>query len=287
MRIGAHVSTSGGPPNGIERARNMGAQAIQIFGAAPQSWRRRVYTPEEGQIFRAAAEAADVWPVFIHGVYLVNLGTSTPGHLEKSVEALIADMRLSSLIGCKGVIFHVGSHRGAGLAAMFGQVVTSIACVLEGTRDDTWLILENSAGMGDSIGSKFSELAAIMKEAGSSRLKVCLDTQHAFACGYQVATADGLAATLDELEREVGLANLVAVHANDSKCPLGGGVDRHENIGEGYIGREGFRVILAHPAFREVPFLLEVPGFPVGDKKPDGPDKENVDRLKAIAAEVG
>ena len=287
MRIGAHVSTAGGLPNGIERAQKLGAEAIQIFGAAPQSWRRRVYTPEEGQVFRAAAQAADVWPVFIHGVYLVNLGTSIPENLGKSVEALVADMRLSSLIGCKGVVFHVGSHRGAGFDATLGQVVASVARVLDETPDDTWLILENSAGMGDSIGSRFSELAAIMKELGSPRLKVCLDTQHAFACGYQVATPDGLAATLDEFEREVGLANLVAVHANDSKCPLGGGVDRHENIGEGHIGREGFRVILAHPAFRDLPFLLEVPGFPVGDKKPEGPDKENVDRLKAIAAEVG
>jgi deoxyribonuclease IV len=287
MRIGAHVSTSGGLPNGIEKAQALGAEAIQIFGAAPQMWRRRVYTPDEGQAFKQAAAAANVWPVFIHGVYLVNLGTSTPGHLDKSVEALIADMRLSSLIGCKGVIFHVGSHRGAGLAATFGQIVGSISRVLDETPDDTWLILENSAGMGDSIGSKFSELAGIMKEVASTRLKVCLDTQHAFATGYQVATPDGLAATVDEFEREVGLANLVAVHANDSKCPLGGGVDRHENIGEGYIGREGFRVIMAHPAFRDLPFLLEVPGFPVGDKKPEGPDKENVDRLKAIAAEVG
>jgi deoxyribonuclease-4 len=287
LRIGAHVSTAGGLPNGIERAQKLGAEAIQIFGAAPQSWRRRTYAPEEGQAFRAAAHAADIWPVLIHGVYLVNLGTSKPENLGKSVEALVADMHLSSLIGSKGVIFHVGSHRGAGFAATFGQVVTSVASVLDQTPDGVWLILENSAGMGDSIGSKFSELAAIMTEVGSPRLKVCLDTQHAFASGYQVATPDGLAATMDEFEREVGLANLVAVHANDSKCPLGGGVDRHENIGEGHIGREGFRVILAHPAFGDLPFLLEVPGFPVGGKKPEGPDKENVDRLKAIAAEVG
>lgn len=287
MRIGAHVSTAGGLSTSIERAQDLGAEAIQIFAAAPQSWRRHDYTPEEGQAFRAAAQAADIWPVFMHGVYLVNLGASTPGNLEKSVEALVADMRLSSLIGCRGVIFHVGSHRGAGFAATFGQIVTAMARVLDETPDDTWLILENSAGMGGTIGSRFSELAAIMREVGGRRVKVCLDTQHAFASGYQVATPDGLAATMDELDREVGLASLVAVHANDSKCPLGGGVDRHENIGEGYIGREGFRVMIRHPAFRDLPFLLEVPGFPVGDKKPEGPDKENVDRLKAIAAEVG
>ena len=287
MRIGAHVSTAGGLPNGIERARNMGAEAIQIFAAAPQSWRRRVYTTEEAQAFQTAARAANIWPVFIHGVYLVNLGGSIPENLSKSVEALIADMRTSSIIGSKGVIFHVGSHRGAGLDATLSQIVAAMACVLDQTPDDSWLILENSAGMGGSVGSKFHELAVIMKEVGSPRLKVCLDTQHAFASGYQVATPDGLATTLDEFEREIGLTNLVALHANDSKCPLGGGVDRHENIGEGYIGREGFRVILAHPAFRDLPLLLEVPGFPVGDEKPEGPDKENVDRLKAIAAEVG
>jgi deoxyribonuclease-4 len=125
-----------------------------------------------------------------------------------------------------------------------------------------------------------------MKEVASPRLKVCFDTQHAFSSGYDVATAGGLAATVEEFEREVGLAHLVAIHANDSKCPLGGGVDRHENIGEGHIGRAGFEVIMAHPAFRDLPFLLEVPGFPKEGKKPEGPDKENVDRLKAIAAAV-
>ncbi|MDP2950032.1 MAG: deoxyribonuclease IV [Chloroflexota bacterium] len=287
MRIGAHVSTAGGLDKGIERAQAMGAEAIQIFGAAPQSWRRKAYAQAEADAFRASAAAADIWPVFLHGVYLVNLATSNPDNLIKSRDALIHDMRLCSQIGAKGVIFHIGSHRGAGFAQVFGQIVESIRHVLAETPDDTWLILENSAGMGDSVGSRFSELSAIMGEVVSSRLKVCLDTQHAFAAGYQVATAEGLAATLDEFEREVGLAHLVAVHANDSKCPLGGGVDRHENIGEGHIGRQGFQVIMAHPAFRDLPFLLEVPGFPKEGKKPEGPDKENVDRLKAIAAAVG
>ncbi|MGQ9572439.1 MAG: deoxyribonuclease IV [Dehalococcoidia bacterium] len=287
MRIGAHVSTAGGLDKGIERAQAMGAETIQIFGAPPQSWRRRAYSRQETEAFRAAAAAADIWPVFIHGVYLVNLATSNPENLVKSQETLIADMVLSSAIGAKGVIFHIGSHRGAGFAAVFGQIVNSVRRVLAETPEDSWLILENSAGMGDSVGRKFGELAAIMKEVASPRLKVCFDTQHAFSAGYDVATAAGLAATVDELEREVGLAYLVAIHANDSKCPLAGGVDRHENIGEGHIGRAGFEVIMAYSAFRELPFLLEVPGFPKEGKKPEGPDKENVDRLKAIAAAVG
>ncbi len=286
MRIGAHVSTAGGLDKGIERAQAMGAQAIQIFGAAPQSWRRKTYAQAEADAFRTSAAAADIWPVFLHGVYLVNLATSIPENLFKSCDALIHDMRVCSQIGAKGVIFHIGSHRGAGFSQVFGQIVESIRQVLAQTPDDTWLILENSAGMGDSVGSRFSELSAIMGEMASPRVKVCFDTQHAFAAGYDVATAGGLAATLDEFEREVGLAHLVTVHANDSKCPLGGGVDRHENIGEGHIGRQGFQVIMAHPAFRDLPFLLEVPGFPKEGAKPEGPDKENVDRLKAIAAAV-
>jgi deoxyribonuclease-4 len=287
MRIGAHVSTAGGLEKGIERAQAMGAETIQIFGAAPQSWRRRSYPPQEAEAFRAKAAAADIWPIFIHAVYLVNLATSNPENLIKSQDALIADMVLSSAIGAKGVIFHIGSHRGAGYATVFGQIVDSVRRVLAETSEDAWLVMENSAGMGDSVSRKLSELAAVMKEVASTRLKVCFDTQHAFSAGYDVATVGGLAATVDEFEREVGLAHLVAIHANDSKCPLGGGVDRHENIGDGHIGRAGFKVIVAQPAFRDLPFLLEVPGFPKEGKKAEGPDKENVDRLKAIAAGVG
>jgi deoxyribonuclease-4 len=287
MRIGAHVSTAGGLEKGIERAQAMGAETIQIFGAAPQSWRRRSYPPQEAKAFRAKAAAADIWPIFIHAVYLVNLATSNPENLIKSQDALIADMVLSSAIGAKGVIFHIGSHRGAGYATVFGQIVDSVRRVLAETPEDAWLVIENSAGMGDSVGRKLGELAAVMKEVASPRLKVCFDTQHAFSAGYDVATAGGLAATVDEFEREVGLAHLVAIHANDSKCTLGEGVDRHENIGDGHIGRAGFKVILAQPAFRDLPFLLEVPGFPKEGKKAEGPDKENVDRLKAIAAGVG
>ena len=286
MRIGAHVSTAGGLEKGIERAQAMGAETIQIFGAAPQSWRRRSYPPQEAKAFRAQAAAADIWPIFIHAVYLVNLATSNPENLIKSQDALIADMVLSSAIGAKGVIFHIGSHRGLGYATVFGQIVDSVRRVLAETPEDTWLVMENSAGMGDSVGRKLGELAAVMKEVSSPRLKVCFDTEHAFSAGYDVATAGGLAATVDEFEREMGLAHLVAIHANDSKCPLGGGVDRHENIGDGHIGRVGFKVILAQPAFCDLPFLLEVPGFPKEGKKAEGPDKENVDRLKAIAAGV-
>ena len=279
MKIGAHVSSSGGVDKAIDRALEIGAEAIQVFGGSPQTWRRKQFGQPEITAFRARSAETGIEPTFIHGVYLVNLATAVPENLVKSIDALIHDMKVCHDIGAGGVIFHMGSHRGSGLESTKDQIVESLSVVLENTPDDTWLILENSAGMGGSVGSKFSELGTIMKAADNQRLMVCLDTQHMFASGYDVRSRDGLEATIEEFEREVGLERLVAVHANDSKCPLAGGVDRHENIGAGHIGREGFENILAHRAFADVPFLLEVPGL-----ENKGPDKANVDILKGILA---
>ena len=282
MRVGAHVSSSGGLTTAFERAGAIGAETIQIFGAPPQVWRRRKIRPEECEAFRAGMAETDIQPVFLHGVYLINLATGNPEQLKKSSDALAGDLNLASAIGAKGVIFHVGSHKGAGFDQVLAQIVETLQSVLEETPDDAWIILENSAGMGGSVGSKFSELGAIMKAVASPRLQVCLDTEHAYAAGYNLAERAGIDEAMAEFEREVGVSHLVAVHANDSKIELGGGVDRHDNIGEGHIGREGFEVIMAHQAFADVPFLLEVPGF-----EKDGPDKPNVDILKEIRTKVG
>ena len=282
MKIGAHVSTSGGVHTGIERAMEMGAEAIQIFSGAPYAWKRKNYSQTEVDAYRKKVEETGIEPCFIHGLYLVNLASSDPALLARSHDALVGDMKAASLIGAKGVIFHIGSHMGAGYDAKLEQVVEYVGKVIENTPDDAWMILENAAGMGGAIGSKFAELGTIIREAGSDRVKVCLDTQHAFAAGHDVKTRAGLDKMVEEFDRDVGLAQLVAVHANDSKIPLGGGVDRHANIGEGEIGRDGFGNILSHPAFAEIPFLLEVPGI-----EDHGPDKENVERLKALRAESG
>ena len=281
MRVGAHVSSSGGLTTAFERAGAIGAETIQIFGAPPQVWRRRKIRPEECEAFRAGMAETDIQPVFLHGVYLINLATANPEQLKKSSDALAGDLNLASAIGAKGVIFHVGSHKGAGFDQVLSQIVETLLTVLKETPGDAWIILENSAGMGGSVGSKFSELGAIMKAVDSPRLQVCLDTEHAYAAGYNLAEQAGIDEAMAEFEREVGVRHLVAVHANDSKIELGGGVDRHDNIGEGHIGREGFEVIMAHQAFADVPFLLEVPGF-----EKDGPDKPNIDILKEIRAKV-
>jgi deoxyribonuclease-4 len=281
MRVGAHVGSSGGLTTAFERAAAIGAETIQIFGAPPQQWRRRKIRPDECAEFKKMMPEVDILPVFIHGTYLINLATGTPDQLDKSIEALTGDLNLASAIGAKGVIFHVGSHKGAGFQEMLPQICQSLTKVLESTPDDAWIILENSAGSGGTVGSKFPELGAIIDSCKSKRMRVCVDTEHAYASGYNIADAVALDETMAEFDREIGLDCLVAVHANDSKIPLGGNVDRHDNIGEGHIGRAGFETIMGHKAFADVPFLLEVPGY-----EKQGPDKPNVDALKEIRAKV-
>jgi deoxyribonuclease-4 len=282
MRIGAHVRSGGGVDKAIDRAVEMGAETIQLFSGSPQAWRRKNYTAKEVDDFKAKAIETGVGPAFIHGLYLVNLATQNPEVLTKSYDALVAEMHAAALIGAKGVIFHLGSHKGAGYDACVDQVIDQCRRVLDATPPDAWLILENSAGMGGAIGSKFAELGKIVKDVGGNRVKVCLDTCHLFAASYDVKTRQGLDATMAEFETEIGLDKLVAVHANDSKAPLGGGLDRHANIGDGHIGRDGFVNILSHQAFADIPFLLEVPGF-----DDSGPDKPNVDILKELRVEAG
>lgn len=282
MKVGAHVAGHGDLSGRFDRAKELGAETIQIFGAPPQTWNRRKIRPEECAGFRARMKETGIEPVFIHGVYLINLATEKPDQLEKSTNALRGDLQLASAIGAQGVIFHVGSHKGVGFQKVLAQIAGALKHVLAETPEDAWIILENNAGQGGGVGSKFSELGAIMANVKSPRLKVCIDTQHAYASGYDLATPAGLEEAMAEFQREVGLSELVAVHANDSKIELAGGVDRHENIGKGRIGRKGFELIMAHPAFRSVPFVLEVPGL-----DGDGPDKANVDVLKRIRKKVG
>ena len=282
MKIGAHVSTAGGISKAVGRGLEIGCETIQVFGSSPQGWAFKPISGEEVEAFRLSVAEAGMGPVFLHAIYLINLGTPKEDILQKGVQSLINYMGLASDIGAAGVIFHPGSHGGAGYEAIFPQTVSSIHRVLEHSPEGPCLVLENMAGMGQHIGAKFEDLGRILKAVDSPRLRVCLDTQHCFAAGYDMTTNQGIEAMIAEFDRDVGVANLLAVHANDSKRPCGSGVDRHDNIGEGFIGDEGFAAIMGNPAFQEVPFLLEVPGF---DGK--GPDRRNVDILKNIRRKVG
>ena len=281
MKIGAHVSTAGGISKAVGRGVEIGCEALQIFGSSPQGWAFKPVPGDEVEAFRQEMTEAGMGPVFLHAIYLINLGTAKEDVLAKGVQSLINYMGLASAIGAAGVIVHPGSHGGAGYEAIFPQVVSSIRTVLENSPEGPALALENMAGMGQHIGAKFSDLGRVLEAIDSPRLKVCLDTQHCFAAGYDMATREGIDAMIAEFDGEVGVSNLLAVHANDSKRPLGSGVDRHDNIGDGFIGEDGFAAIMGNPAFHDTPFLLEVPGF-----EGKGPDQQNIDILKKIRREV-
>ena len=280
MKLGAHVSTAGGVPNAIDRAVAIGAETIQIFASSPRGWAFKPIPEELSLAFRQKSEAAGIGPIFLHGIYLVNIG-SEPLR-DKSIESLTNHLNAASQLGAAGVIFHGGSHKGVGFDGILDRAVAVVQEVLKNSPSDVWLILENSAGMGAHIGASFQEMSRLIKAIGSPNMKVCLDTEHAFAAGYNIADKEGIEIAMEEFDKEIGLSNLVAVHANDAKVPFASGVDRHDNIGDGHIGREGFEVIMGHPAFKAVPFILEVPGI-----EGNGPDKENLDRLKAIRAKLG
>ena len=283
MRIGAHVSSAGGPLKCFERAEAIGAEAVQLFISAPQQWKAPAIADDVVAKFNEAREAAGV-PVFFHGVYLINLASQDGALVERSVASLVQYLDWGAKLGAEGTIFHVGSHLGRGMdEACVTQISGLLRTVLERSSTGSKLILECNAGQGGCIGGTFTELGLLVREAGGDdRLAICIDTCHAFAMGYDLRSDAGTGMAMDEFERELGFDRLVAVHANDSKQPLGGLRDRHENVGDGFIGLEGFAAVMRHPAFADVPFLLEVPGI-----SGSGPDLENVMRLKAIRAGVG
>ena len=276
MELGAHVSAAGGVDKAVGRAVDIGAEAIQTFAASPRAWAFKPIADDKAAAYREKAAEAGIKSTFLHGSYLVNIG-GKPDHVEKSIASLTNHMGAAAQIGAQGVIFHSGSHKGVGFDAVLDQAGVALKQVLDNTDDNVQLIIENCAGMGAQIGASFAELGRLIKAVDSDRLKICLDTEHAFAAGYNIADPQGVEKAMAEFDAEIGLDRLVVVHANDAKVEFASGVDRHENIGEGYIGIEGFETIMAHPAFADVPFLLEVPGM---DKK--GPDKPNLDRLKDI-----
>ncbi len=283
MKLGAHVSTSGGISTALDRAKELGAETIQIFASTPRAW--RFNSPSEDQVlaFREKSESTGIAPAFIHASYLISIGSPDEELVSKSKDVLTKTMQVGAQIGAAAVIFHPGSHRGAGLDAVLPQFAAAVQEVLSQSPADVQLALENSAGMGGHIGSSFGELARLIDAIGSEQVSVCLDTQHSFAAGYNIADPDSIDAVVQEFDSEVGLSRLVAVHANDSKRALGDGVDRHENIGAGHIGTAGFETTMSHDAFRDVPFLLEVPG----DDYKGSPDKPNLDRLKEIRSRLG
>jgi apurinic endonuclease APN1 len=282
-RIGGHVSVAGGLINGITRAKEIGANTIQIFGSSPRTWTVHGHSPEDIQKFQAAAKASDVGPIFLHASYLINLASPDPLARAKSEASLKAQLELTNAIGADGLIFHIGSGKEMPKDEALTIVADSLLRVLKSVKGAAHLVIENSAGGGQKVGSSIPEIGEIIrrvqkKSEEHARLKVCFDTAHAFEAGIiEEYTPGNIRALATLFDHEIGLSRLVAMHINDSKSAFNSHHDRHENIGEGFLGMKAFENLLKADEFSKAAWLLEVPGF-----DGMGPDKKNIDILHSL-----
>ena len=277
MLLGAHVSTSGGIHTAIDRIEAIGGEAVQFFTQSPRAWRPTNHDPANFRRFQERRAEAGVEAVVCHAIYLVNLASQDDAIFEKSVATLVDTVEVARAIGAEGVVFHVGSHLGGGLDGALERVVPALELALAAAGDATWLLMENSAGAGGTIGRSIEELAVLLEQLGNHpRLGICLDSCHLFVSGYDVTDPSELDRVLEELDAGVGLERLRALHVNDSKSPLGSNSDRHENVGGGLLG-EKLGVFLGHPALQGLPALMETPG-PEGR----GPDENDMRRLREL-----
>jgi len=252
----------GGLNKGLAYAREIGAQAVQVFVSNPRGWAPSAGDPAQDERFRGAC-ADDNLPVFVHAPYLVNFGSPTEATLRRSVDAVAHAMQRGAAIGAKGVVIHAGSAvAGAHRDLALKQLRTHLLPLLESAAPDgPRLLVEPTAGGGQALCATVEQLAPWCAELDDHEmLGVCLDTCHLFAAGHDLAAPGGAKKTLDLLVKTVGRGRLGLVHANDSKDPLGSGRDRHAAIGEGHIGKDMFAELFRHPATRNVPVVVETPG---------------------------
>jgi deoxyribonuclease-4 len=276
---GAHVSTSGGIHTAIDRAEAMGAEAVQIFTQSPRTWRPTNHDSANFERFKERRGEAGIGAVVCHAVYLVNLAAPDDAIHEKSRATILNTMEVACAIEADGVVFHVGSHLGAGFETGLERAVPPLEEALERCTDTTWLLLENSAGAGGTIGRSIDELAILVDRLGAHpRLGLCLDSCHLWVSGVDVTDRAALDATLADVDERIGIDRLRALHVNDADSSLGSNRDRHANVGEGAMG-EGLGAFLAHPRLKGLPAILEVPG-----KDGHGPDADEVRKLKELYA---
>lgn len=278
--IGAHVSVAGGLYKAFENAKAIGAEAIQMFGASPRQWAVSLPTKAAVEQYFEAKKASDVKAVFLHAPYLPNIASPDKDNRKKSVAALASHLKIADLIKSDGLIFHIGSSKPLPREEAVDAIVASMQEILDAVPGTTHLIIENSAGGGSKIGSTPEEIGVIVKKLKSRRVRVCIDTAHAFEAGcIDEYTPKKIATFFDRCESAFGVETIVALHVNDSKTAFDSHHDRHENIGEGHIGLAGFQNLAKEKRISHTSWLLEVPGF---DEQ--GPDKKNVDLLKQCAA---
>jgi len=284
VRLGLHTSTAGSLEKAALTAAELGANTFQIFSASPRMWKARSPDREQVRLLRQARERFNLHPLAIHVNYLINLASIDPVIRAKSIEGFRGELERAAAIGAEYLVLHPGSYRGRSVEEGIASFSLALREAARGwRRDGVTLLLENAAGAGAHIGSRFEELQSIRELARDlTQLPIgyCLDTCHLLAAGFEIRTAAGLRATIRNAEEMLGLSNVHVIHTNDSKTPLGSRVDRHAHIGKGHIGMDAFRRILRHPKLGNKTFIMETPVDRPGD------DRRNLERVRALSLAV-
>lgn len=278
VMVGAHVSSAGGAHKAMERAHAIGARAVQLFGASPVQWKAPLPTEKDSVAFKKARKQYGIDVVVLHAPYLINVASEKAQVAAMSRTLLKNHLAINNALGADGVIFHIGTRGSATKAEAEKKVVTALKTILHQEKEGR-LLIENSAGAGNLVGATLEEIGSIIEAVDDKRLGFCYDTAHGFEAGVLTdMTDEGVNKFVKNINKTIGLDRLWVIHANDSKTPANSNKDRHENIGDGYIGSEGFRALTKNNKLRSVPFILEVPGV-----DGDGPDEENIKRLLALS----
>lgn len=260
VRVGVHVSIAGSIAKSVDRAETAGCDTFQIFSRNPRGWAFKDLDPGEAALFRDNVERSGLFPPVDHMPYLPNLATGKPEFYEKSITTLAAELDRCGTLGIPFLVTHLGHHLGEGIGIGRRRVIAAVNQALSGVDNDVILLLENTAGEKNGVGSTFEDIGAVLEGIDArDRVGVCFDTCHAFGAGYELRTEEGIEETTAQFHEILGEESCMLIHLNDSKGELGSGLDRHEHIGLGKIGQEGFRLILSHPFFRSRPLICETP----------------------------
>jgi len=256
---------------------------MQIFSKNASTWREKILKKDEVENFKENLKNSNMGPVFIHTSYLINLASSSDELYFKSINAFIEEMkRADLLLSDPYIIIHPGAHTGAGEEYGIQRIIRALNIILEKSAVlglKTMILLEDTAGSGTHLGYTFYQLKRMIEGAKDrKRVGICFDTCHAFGAGYDLSHKEGIKKTLGEIDKYLGLERLKVIHLNDSKFPLGSRKDRHMHIGKGYIGLEGFRVLVNHKYLKDLPFILETP------KNDEEDDLKNINLVKSLAA---
>ena len=278
MKLGVHVSIGGSIDLSITRARSLDLNTFQIFTRNPRGWKFSALQESAILNFKNKVLSENISTVVCHMPYLPNLSSPKDDVHKMSVQALSSELERCNKLGINYVVTHIGSHLGTGIEKGLERVIKACNTALSDSSNDTMIILENTAGTKNNVGSKFEELKYIFDNVkDNSRIGFCFDTCHAFAAGYDLSSRKSALDTIKTFDKIIGLKHLKVVHLNDSKGELGNGLDRHQHIGQGHIGEDGFREILKHSLIKNLPLILETP------IDENFSDKDNIQKIYSLA----